>query len=109
MGKVERALDNMIKLLEDIEEGNIEEAPDQAGGYTISKDVADDEIEKEEKSEISEETTEFPESVFEETSDAPEPPGVEEAMVTDNSDKPPERKISLSIEKLRKMVDEQDK
>ena len=27
----------------------------------------------------------------------------------DNMDKPPEKKISLSIEKLRKMVDEQDK
>ena len=27
----------------------------------------------------------------------------------DNEDKPPEKKISLSIEKLRKMVDEQDK
>ena len=33
------------KLLDDIEEGNIEEAPDQAGGYSISKDIAEDEIE----------------------------------------------------------------
>jgi hypothetical protein len=97
------------KLLDDIEEGNLEEATDQAGGYSISKDIAEDEEESEDEPETSEDVNEFPESVFEETSEAPEPPSVSDAMVSDSNDKPPEKKISLSIEKLRKMVDEQDK
>ncbi len=95
------------KLLQDIEEGNLEEATDQVGGYSISKDIAEDE--EEEETEETENTNEFPENILEETTTVPEPPSVADAMGSDNSDKPPEKKISLSIEKLRKMVDEQDK
>ena len=91
------------KLLEDIEEGNLEEATEGTGGYSISKDVAD-----EEESENIGESNELPESVFEENSEAPEPPIPMDADRLDNEEKPPEKKISLSIEKLRKMVDEQD-
>ena len=97
------------KLLLDIEEGNLEEATDQAGGYSISKDIAEDEEKDGEEAGESESTNEFPENILEETTTVPEPPSVVDAMVCDNSDKPPEKKISLSIEKLRKMVDEQDK
>ena len=94
------------KLLEDIEEGNLEEATEGTGGYSISKDVADeDDIEE---SENIGESNELPESVFEENSEAPEPPIPMDADRLDNEEKPPEKKISLSIEKLRKMVDEQD-
>ena len=94
------------KLLEDIEEGNLEEATEGTGGYSISKDVADED--DEEESENIGESNELPESVFEENSEAPEPPIPMDADRLDNEEKPPEKKISLSIEKLRKMVDEQD-
>ena len=96
------------KLLEDIEEGNLEEATDGAGGYSISKDVAGDEIDNEE-SETIDETNEFPESVFESESPPPEPPVPLDSDGSEDIRNPPEKKISLSIEKLRKMVDEQDK
>ena len=95
-------------LLEDIEEGNLEEATADAGGYSISKDIIEDEDDNGE-SEIAEETKEFPESVFEKDSQPPEQPTPMDGDGSDNLDKPPEKKISLSIEKLRKMVDEQDK
>ena len=64
---------------------------------------------EEEETEEAEDTNEFPENILEETTPVPEPPSVADAIVSDDSDKPPEKKISLSIEKLRKMVDEQDK
>ena len=95
------------RLLEDIEEGNLEQAVDGAGGYSISKDVAENE--DEETSEGIDDSNELPNNVFEEDSQAPEPPIPMGADSLDNTEKPPEKKISLSIEKLRKMVDEQDK
>ena len=94
------------KLLEDIEEGNLEQAVDGAGGYSISKDVAEDD--NEEESESIDDSNEFPNSVFDEESQAPEPPIPMDTDSLDSAEKPPEKKISLSIEKLRKMVDEQD-
>ncbi|MFL2926858.1 MAG: hypothetical protein ACJZ3J_04065, partial [Candidatus Poseidoniales archaeon] len=94
------------RLLEDIEEGNLEEVTEDAGGYSISKDIVEDDNDE---SEITEETNEFPESVFEKDSQPPEQPIPMDGDGLDNMDKPPEKKISLSIEKLRKMVDEQDK
>ena len=94
------------KLLEDIEEGNLEQAVDGAGGYSISKDVAEDD--NEEESESIDDSNEFPNSVFDEESQAPEPPIPMDTDSLYSAEKPPEKKISLSIEKLRKMVDEQD-
>ena len=96
------------RLLEDIEEGNLEEATEDSGGYSISKDIIEDENDNGE-SETKEETKEFPESVFEKDSQPPEQPIIMDRDGLDNVDKPPEKKISLSIEKLRKMVDDQDK
>ena len=61
------------RLLEDIEEGNLEEVTEDAGGYSISKDIAEDDNDNDE-SEITEETNEFPESVFENDSQPPEQP-----------------------------------
>ena len=96
------------RLLEDIEEGNLEQATEVAGGYSISKDVAEDESDNEEPN-LKDESNEFPESVFETDSQPPEQPLPMDGDGSDNVEKPPEKKISLSIEKLRKMVDEQDK
>ena len=96
------------RLLEDIEEGNLEQATEVAGGYSISKDVAEDESDNEEPN-LKDESNEFPESVFETDSQPPEQPLPMDRDGLDNLEKPPEKKISLSIEKLRKMVDEQDK
>ena len=95
-------------LLEDIEEGNLEEATENAGGYSISKDVTENDSDNEE-SDVLNETNEFPESVFETESQSPEQPLPMDRDGLDNAENPPEKKISLSIEKLRKMVDEQDK
>ena len=96
------------RLLEDIEEGNLEEATENAGGYSISKDITEDDSDNEE-SDVLNETNEFPESVFETESQPPEQPLPTDRDGLDNAENPPEKKISLSIEKLRKMVDEQDK
>ena len=96
------------RLLEDIEEGNLEEATENAGGYSISKDVTEDDSDNEESGVLNE-TNEFPESVFETESQPPEQPLPIDRDGPDNAENPPEKKISLSIEKLRKMVDEQDK
>lgn len=96
------------RLLEDIEEGNLEQATEVAGGYSISKDFAEDESDNEEPN-LKDESNEFPESVFETDSQPPEQPLPMDGDGLDNLEKPPEKKISLSIEKLRKMVDEQDK
>ena len=51
------------KLLEDIEEGNLEQTTEDVSGYSISKDVAEDK-DIEEESDIGGEIEEFPEKVF---------------------------------------------
>ena len=96
------------KLLEDIEEGNLEQATEDASGYSISKDVAEDK-DIDEESDIGGEIEEFPEKVFDTETQPPEQPVHMDRDSSDIIENPSEKKISLSIEKLRKMVDEQDK
>ena len=96
------------KLLEDIEEGNLEQATEEASGYSISKDVAEDK-DIEEESDVGGEIEEFPEKVFDTETQPPEQPVQMNRDSSDIVENPSEKKISLSIEKLRKMVDEQDK
>ena len=96
------------KLIEDINEGNLVEASGQEGGYSISKDIAEDEEESNDEGDESETVgdNEFPSEVFEDSSEDTPNNSLDEIETVE---KPPERKISLSIEKLRKMVDEKDK
>jgi len=96
------------KLIEDINEGNLVEASGQEGGYSISKDIAEDEEESSDEGDDSETVgdNEFPSEVFEDSSEDTPTDSLDKIETVE---KPPERKISLSIEKLRKMVDEKDK
>ena len=55
------------------------------------------------------EIEEFPEKVFDTETQPPEQPVQMNRDSSDIVENPSEKKISLSIEKLRKMVDEQDK
>ena len=96
------------KLLEDIEEGDLEQATENASGYSISKDIVEDD-DIEEESDITSEIEEFPDKVFDTDTQPPEQPVHMDRDGSDIIENPPEKKISLSIEKLRKMVDEQDK
>jgi len=96
------------KLLEDIEEGNLEPVTEDASGYSISKDVAEDK-DIEEESDVGGQIEEFPEKVFDTETQPPEQPVQMNRDSSDIVENPSEKKISLSIEKLRKMVDEQDK
>ena len=96
------------KLLEDIEEGNLEQVTEDASGYSISKDIAEDK-DIEEESDVGGEIEEFPEKVFDTETQPPEQPVQMNRDSSDIVENPSEKKISLSIEKLRKMVDEQDK
>ena len=82
------------RLLEDIEEGNLEEATESAGGYSISKDITEDDLDNEE-SDVLNETSEFPESVFETESQPPEQPLPMDRDGLDHAENPPEKKISF--------------
>ena len=74
----------------------------------ISKDIAEDK-DIEEELDIGGEIEEFPEKVFDtETQPLDQPVHIDRDS-SDIIENPSEKKISLSIEKLRKMVDEQDK
>ena len=58
----------------------------------------------EEDSRTIDEINEFPDSVFEEESRPPESPVTLDTDISDDTGKPSEKKISLSIEKLRKWL-----